>query len=209
MKRIRLIIADDHPLLLSGTENFLTSKGYTILDTATDGNTAYNSIVNTRPDIAILDFDMPKLNGLEIAKLCQQHHSNTKIIILTLHKEEAIIKQIGVTIHGYILKDDTLQEIESCIIQVGKGNMYKSKNLHEDIHLSDTATNSIKKLTPTELKILRYLAKDWSSSQIADHLFISKRTVEKHRSNIIHKLNIKSSQNALLLWVQKNPSLFI
>lgn len=207
MKRTTIILADDHPLLLSGTENFLKSKGYTILETATDGNTAYNTIINTRPDIAVLDFDMPKLNGLEIAKLCQQHHIDTKIIILTLHKEEAIIKQIGVTIHGYILKDDTLQEIEICITQVIKGNTYKSKNLHEEIHLSDD-TNTIKKLTPTELKILRYLAKDWSSSQIAGHLFISKRTVEKHRSNIIHKLGIKSSQNSLLLWVQKNPELF-
>ncbi|MEP0266153.1 response regulator transcription factor [Dokdonia sp.] len=207
MKKTTLIIADDHPLLLSGTENFLKTRGYTILETATDGNTAYNNIINTQPDIAILDFDMPKLNGLEIAKLCQQHHIDTKIIILTLHKEEAIIKQIGVTIHGYILKDDTLQEIESCITQVIKGNIYKSKKLQEEIHLSDD-TNTIKRLTPTELKILRYLAKDWSSSQIADHLFISKRTVEKHRSNVIHKLDIKSSQNALLLWVQKNPELF-
>lgn len=208
MKKTTILLADDHPLLLAGTENFLKSKGYNIIETAIEGNAAYNLIINTKPDIAILDFDMPKLNGLEIAKLCQQHHSNTKIIILTLHKEEAIIKQIGTTIQGYILKDDTLEEIESCIIQVTKGNIYKSKNLQEDIHLSDTTTNSIKKLTPTELKILRYLAKDWSSSQIAEHLFISKRTVEKHRSNIIHKLGIKSSQNALLLWVQKNPLLF-
>ncbi|GGG35713.1 DNA-binding response regulator [Dokdonia pacifica] len=208
MKKTTIIIADDHPLLLSGTENFLKSKDYNILDTATDGNTAYNTISNLQPEIAILDFDMPKLNGLEIAKLCVQHHVDTKIIILTLHKEEAIIKQLGKTIQGYILKDDTLQEIETCIIEVCKGNIYKSKKLQEEIYLPNNSSEIIKKLTPTELKILRYLAKDWSSSQIADHLFISKRTVEKHRSNIIHKLEIKSSQNALLLWVQKHPSLF-
>lgn len=207
MKTATIILADGHPLLLSGTETFLRSKGYTILETATDGSIAYNAIINTRPDIAILDFDMPKLNGLEIAKLCIQHQIETKIIILTLHKEEAIIRQIGLTIHGYILKDDTLQEIESCIDQVVKGLNYKSKKLNEDIHLLDD-NNAIKNLTSTELKILRYLAKDWSSSQIAEHLFISKRTVEKHRSNIIHKLDIKSSQNGLLLWVQKNAALF-
>lgn len=209
MKKTTIILADDHPLLLSGTENFLKSKDYNILDTASDGNTAYNLISSLQPDIAILDFDMPKLNGLEIAKLCTQHHVHTKIIILTLHKEEAIIKQLGDTIQGYILKDDTLQEIEQCIAEVCKGSSYKSKKLQDQIYLSNNSDEILNKLTPTELKILRYLAKDWSSSQIADHLFISKRTVEKHRSNIIQKLGIKSSQNALLLWVQKHPSLFL
>ncbi|WP_308992436.1 response regulator transcription factor [Mariniflexile litorale] len=204
MKKTTLILADDHPLLLNGTAHFLKTKDFIILDTANDGNSAYNAILKQQPDIAILDFDMPKLNGLEIAKLCKKHKISTKIIILTLHKEEAIIKQIGTTISGYILKDDALSEIETCISAVKSGNTYTSKNLNEEIYISGD-DNAIEKLTPTELKILRYLAKDWSSSQIGDHLFISKRTVEKHRSNIIRKLKIKSTQNALLLWIRKNP----
>lgn len=199
-----IVIADDHPLLLGGIEHFLKNKGYTILETANDGNAAYNAILKNLPDIAILDFDMPKLNGLEIAKLVTQHNIVTRIIILTLHKEEAIIKELGNTIYGYILKDDALDEIETCISGVKKGQMYASKNLNEEIYLPGSS-QKVHHLTPTELKILRYLAKDWSSSQIAEHLFISKRTVEKHRSNIIHKLDLKSTQNALLLWVQQNP----
>lgn len=204
---ISIVLADDHPLLLNGTEQFLKNLRFKILGTAQDGNEAYNQIVKYNPDIAILDFDMPKYNGIEVAKLCLQKELKTKIIILTLYKQEAIIKEVGDTIQGYILKNDAMSELNLCIAEVNKGNTYISKNLNENIHLSEPI-HSIDILTAAEMKILRYLAKDWSSSQIADSLFISKRTVEKHRSNIIKKLGITSSQNALLLWVQKHPDLF-
>lgn len=204
---VTILLADDHPLLLAGNEQFLKSKGYKIVATATNGNHAYNSILKHKPQLAILDFDMPIQNGLEIAKLCVQNTLNVKIIILTLHKQEAIIKEIGTSIHGYILKDDDLTELENCIKEVIKGKTYVSKNLQNTIHLS-SGKNALQGLTVTEIKILHYLAKDMSSSNIAEVLFISKRTVEKHRSNIIHKLGIKSSQNALLLWVQKNANIF-
>ncbi|MEO9571661.1 MAG: response regulator transcription factor [Polaribacter sp.] len=204
---ITIVLADDHPLLLAGNEQFLKSKGYKIVATATNGNNAYNSILKHRPQLAILDFDMPVQNGLEVAKLCIQNCLNVKIIILTLHKQEAIIKEISTSIQGYILKDDQLVELENCIKEVLKGKTYVSKNIQNTIHLS-SGKNVLEGLTATEIKILHYLAKNMSSSNIAEELFISKRTVEKHRSNIIHKLGIKSSQNALLLWVQKNANIF-
>lgn len=202
-----LVIADDHPILLTGTKAFLESKKHTILATAMDGNDAYNEIVKHNPDIAILDFDMPKLNGLEIAAQCVQKGIDCKIIILTLFKEEAIIQEVGKTIQGYILKEDALQEIETCIQEVFCGKTFISKNIEAGIHFSTTA-HEVNNLTVAEAKILRYLAKNFSSSQIAEELFISKRTVEKHRSNIIKKLEIPPTQNGLLLWVQKHPELF-
>lgn len=202
-----IILADDHPLLLEGTRTYLENNGHQILAMASDGNQAYNDILKHQPDIAILDFDMPKLNGLEVALLCQQKEINIKIVILTLYKQEAIIKEVGQTIQGYIAKEDTLNELEVCITKLLEGQTYISKNLNEQIYLPDASDVKIE-LSATELKILKYLAKDWSSSAIAEALFISKRTVEKHRSNIIQKLGIKSSQNALLLWVQKNPDMF-
>lgn len=202
-----IVLADDHPLLLSGTQQFLQNKGFKIVSTANDGNEAFNAIVRCSPDLTILDFDMPKQNGIEVAKLCLQKKINVKIIILTLYKEESIIKEIGGSIHGYILKDDALSELEQCILKVLKGETYISKNLNESIHLPNMKTHT-EELSLTELKILRYLAKDLSSSQIAESLFISNRTVERHRSNIIKKLGIKSSQNGLLLWVHQNPQIF-
>lgn len=202
-----IVIADDHPILLTGTKTFLESKKFSVLATAMDGNDAYNAIVTNLPDIAILDFDMPKLNGLEIAAECHQKNIDTKIIILTLFKEEAILNEVGNTIQGYLLKEDALKEIEFCIKEVLAGKTFVSKHIEEGIHFSHES-NELNNLTVAESKILRYLAKNFSSSQIANELFISKRTVEKHRSNIIKKLEIPPTQNGLLLWVQKNPHLF-
>jgi DNA-binding NarL/FixJ family response regulator len=202
-----LVIADDHPILLLGTKTFLESKQFTILATAGDGNEAYNKILQHQPDVAILDFDMPKLNGIEVAKQCQKNEIPTKIIILTLFKEEAIAQKVGKTIQGYLLKEDVLQEIENCITAVLTGETFVSKNVQVNIHFSNDL-EELKNLTIAESKILRYLAKNFSSSQIAEELFISKRTVEKHRSNIIKKLEIPPSQNGLLLWVQKHPEFF-
>ncbi|WP_299671801.1 response regulator transcription factor [uncultured Polaribacter sp.] len=204
---VTIVLADDHPLLLAGNEQFLKKKGYQVLATTTNGNSAYNSILEYKPQLAILDFDMPIQNGLEVAKACIQNQLGVKIIILTLYKQEAIVKEVGETIHGYILKDDELSELEKCIHIVLKGKSYISNNLQETIHLYKVTSNQYN-LTATEIKILSYLSKDKSSAQIAAHLYISKRTVEKHRSNIIQKLGIKSSQNSLLLWVQKNPDFF-
>lgn len=205
--KLTILIADDHPILLTGTKAFLESKDFTIVATAMDGNDAYNLIVKHNPNIAILDFDMPKLNGLEVASACQYKGIETKVIILTLFKEEAILQQVGKTIQGYILKEDALQEIEECIKEVAAGNTYVSKNIEAGIHFAKDS-EALNNLTVAESKILRYLAKNFSSSQIAEELYISKRTVEKHRSNIIKKLEIPPTQNGLLLWVQKHPELF-
>lgn len=202
-----IIVADDHPILLTGTKAFLESKRFRVVATALDGNEAYNAVLHHRPDIAIVDFDMPKLNGLEVAGQCLKNNLSTKIIILTLYKEEAILNEVGKSIQGYLLKEDALQEIEFCIQEVLSGKTYISKHIEEGIHFSKE-TEVVKSLTVSELKILRYLAKNFSSSQIAEELFISKRTVEKHRSNIIKKLEIPPTQNGLLLWVQKHPELF-
>lgn len=202
-----VVIADDHPILLTGIKAFLESKKYKILATALDGNEAYNAIKTHNPDIALLDQDMPKLTGLEVAAQCFQNKINTKIIILTLYKQEAILNEVGKTIQGYLLKEDALQEIENCIEQVLLDKNFVSEKIIENIHFA-TNTEELSNLTIAESKILRYLAKDFSSSQIADQLFISKRTVEKHRSNIIKKLEIPPTQNGLLLWVQKHPELF-
>tara|TARA_R110002049_G_scaffold278808_1_gene457656 strand:+ start:3722 stop:4348 length:627 start_codon:yes stop_codon:yes gene_type:complete len=204
---ISIVLADDHPLLLAGNAQFLKSKGYQILATSTNGNDAYNAIIKHQPKLAILDFDMPIQNGIEVAKLCLKNVLEVKIIILTLHKQEAIIKEIGNSLHGYILKDDDVQELENCIKAVVKGKTYISKNLKDNIQLN-TQTNAQQELTITEIKILKHIAKNLSSSEIAETLFISKRTVEKHRSNIINKLGLKSSQNALVLWAQKNTEIF-
>jgi len=204
-----IILADDHPLLLNGTKEFLEKKWFKVIDTATDGNTAYNKIINHKPDIAILDFDMPKLNGLEVAQEIQRNQTHTKVIILTLHKQESLLYEVGKTIHGYITKDSALEELEQCLESIKKDHTYIGKKLKSNIHFGSKTNASIDQLTATEIKILKYLEKNLNSTQIAEELFISKRTVEKHRSNIIKKLDIDTTnQNALFVWLKQNPNIF-
>jgi DNA-binding NarL/FixJ family response regulator len=202
-----VVIADDHPLLLEGTKQYLKKNWFNVVGTMLNGNDTYNAIIKLEPDLAIIDFNMPDLDGLEIAKTLKSKGSTTKIIILTLHKEEAIVNEVGSSISGYITKDTALQELIKCIHTVLNGNTYISPNLKGSV-LFDTNSTNIEKLTATELKILKYLSQNLNSSEISDNLFISKRTVEKHRSNIIKKLELSDKQNALILWIKSHPELF-
>ena len=196
-----IVLADDHPLLLKGYTEFI--KGLEIVETASAGNTAYNAIVKHLPDVALLDYNMPVMNGVEIAKLAHKNNIKTKIIILTLYKEEEIIKEIGKSIYGYVLKDDPLSVVDECINKVVLGEYFISDRILNNRNFNIKRKSHVN-LTPSEIKILKLLVNDLSSSEIANELFLSKRTIEKHRSNIIRKLGIKSSQNSLLLWVKEN-----
>ena len=203
-----LILADDHPLILNGTKSFLESKGYEVIATANDGIDAYNKVVKYAPALVILDFDIPKLNGLEIASELRKNHIETKIVILTLHKHSNILDEVGKTIEGYVTKDSGLEELEACLNAILENRTYSSKNLSKNIHLKENSESSFLQLSSAEVKILRYLSQNLSSAAIADELFISKRTVEKHRSNIIKKIGLDSSnQNALILWLQDHPEI--
>ena len=203
-KSFRIITADDHPLILKGLNDYLQERGYNIIGSAEDGQAAYNLIVERKPDIAILDIEMPKMTGLEIAQRCKNSGIKTKIIIITLHKEPELFRDAQqLNLFGYILKDLALEEIEICLSFIADGQPYFSPsitrllNKRQDTSLPDN-------LTPSEVKILRLIARDMTNKEIGEHLYISPRTVEKHRSNIISKLELEHKTNSLLLWAKKN-----
>ncbi|GAA4274414.1 response regulator transcription factor [Aquimarina gracilis] len=205
MLKPNILIADDHPLLLKGLEDFLKEKKYHIIAACTDGLSAYNAIVKEKPDIAILDIEMPNMTGVDIAKNCKRYNITTKIILNTLHKERRLFEDaVKYNIMGYLLKEFALTEIEACIASVCEGKPYFSEKIYKRFsHVSDENKN-IEKLTPSEKKILRLIADEMTSSEIAEFLNISVRTVEKHRANIIKKLDIDQKPNSLLIWSQKN-----
>ncbi len=210
MFKPNILIADDHPLLLKGLEDFLKEKKHTIIAACSDGLSAYNTIVKEKPDIAILDIEMPNMTGIDIAKKCKRHQISTKIILNTLHKEKKIFEEaIKYNIDGYLLKEFALTEIEECIAAVCEGKTYFSEKIYKRFsHATDEDTN-IENLTPSEIKILKLIADEMTSAQIADFLSISTRTVEKHRANIIRKLHIDQKPNSLLIWSQKNKELLL
>lgn len=200
-----IIIADDHPLLLKGLSDFLVEKGYNLIGKGNNGREAYNLIIQMEPDIAILDIQMPHMSGLEIAQKCKDLNIETKIVLITLHKEKDLYQKAQeLNTFGYILKEFALEEIETCIKTVSEGTPFFSDRIKELLGVVFVENNELNNLTPSERKILKLIAQDKTNKEIASQLFISYRTVEKHRSNIINKLNIEPKTNSLLIWAKEN-----
>lgn len=205
MKSKSIITADDHPLLLKGLNDFLLEKNYNIIASGNNGREAYNLITKLNPDIAILDIQMPFMSGLEIAKKCKTNGIDTKIVLITLHKEKELYnKAQELNIFGYILKEFALEEIENCIEKVSNGEPYFSQKIKDMLRPNSLEDVALSGLTPSERKILKLISRDKTNKEIASLLFISYRTVEKHRSNIITKLNLEQKTNSLLIWAKEH-----
>lgn len=207
---IKILVADDHPMLLKGLRNELFEQGFNVLEGATNGAQALDVIGSEIPDIAIIDINMPLLNGFEVIKKCQDKGLKTRFIVLTSYKEKSyVLKAQKLNIHGYLLKDEPFFEIKRCIQSVLNGKFYASK-VFDDIVINEISPQleKIKYLSPSERTIVRLIAQDKSSKEIGELLTISYRTVQKHRSNIISKLDLPSDSDALSQWVLKNKDLF-
>ena len=203
---MKILIADDHPFTLQGTKSFVESYGYKVIDTCSNGISAFNLITLHNPDVAILDINMPGQDGLDVAKKIQESKLKTKVILLTMHKEMTIFKKANeYGIYGYILKEHAQTELEKCLEEVKKGKRYVSEFLIDDL-ISDKidATSELSRLTLSERKIVELIAQQKTSKQIAELLFLSERTVEGHRSNIIEKLGLVKEKNTLLKWAIQN-----
>ena len=188
----KIFIADDHPILVKGLQDLLLEKGHTVVGTASNGQSALNFIFKEEPDIAILDVEMPFLTGIEIAKAIQKNNSKTKIILITLHKEiELYLQAKKLNIYGYLLKEFALEEIEKCLVSVTENKPYFSEKIKDMLGYTQESKNILKELTMTERRIVKLISQHKSNKEIGHLLFISSRTVEKHRSNIINKLNVK------------------
>lgn len=203
---MNILVADDHPFTLQGTKSFVESYGYKVTDTCSNGTSALNLILLHLPEIAILDINMPGLDGLEVAKKIQEAKIRTKVILLTMHKEMTIYKKASqYGIFGYILKEHAQAELEHCLLEVKKGNKYISSLLEDDlIACADQNLGKLTTLTFSERKILEQVANQKTSKQIADLLFLSEKTVEGHRGKIIEKLGLPKEKNALLKWAIQN-----
>ncbi|MFG6685016.1 response regulator [Mariniflexile sp. HNIBRBA6329] len=201
-----IVIADDHPLMLRGLTDFLNSKGFTIVGSAQDGNTAYNLIIKLKPEIAILDIRMPQRTGLEIAEACKKNNLPTKVILITFDKEEELFdKAKEFNVYGYILKEFAIEEIETCIENVINNTPYFSDEIASYLdHNTNNKPEKLNLLTKAELKIVKLISNNKTSQDIAEELSISNRTVDKHRSNIVLKLGLDNKPTSLSIWANVN-----
>ncbi|SFT74502.1 DNA-binding response regulator, NarL/FixJ family, contains REC and HTH domains [Algoriphagus locisalis] len=199
-----VVIADDHPILLKGLQEFLGELGLDIVGKAKDGQAALDLITTLNPKLAIIDMEMPYRTGLEIATECKTLGLDTKVILLTLHKELYLYHQAKeLNLSGYILKEFALEDLSKAVSIVLEGGQFFSEKIFEGMKENKFQTEETP-LTPSEVKILRLIAVGLSTKDIASKLFISERTVDKHRSNMITKLQLEKKHNSLLIWAQKN-----
>lgn len=204
---MKIIIADDHPFTLKGTKYFVESLGYQVVDICSNGIHALSLIDRYRPDIAILDINMPGMDAIEVLGELERLRSRTRVILLTMHKEMSIYKKaLEYGVHGYILKDFAQEELAVCIAEVGKNNRYTSKYLDKSLVIDRGISQKAElgKLSFVEQKIVVLVAKQHTSKEIADFLFLSEKTIETHRGRIIEKLGLPKEKNVLVKWAIQN-----
>jgi DNA-binding NarL/FixJ family response regulator len=199
-----LLLADDHPVFRKGLRDIITGTGtYRVVAEAADGEAALASLQELRPPIAILDLDMPKRSGLEVARSVRELDLPTNIIILTLHKDEFFFNEaMDAGVLGYVLKDSAINDILESIQAVAAGKYYISPLISgflvtrasRQAELRAT-TPSLERLTPAERNILRLIALGKTTTEIAALLFISAKTVENHRTNISQKLGLHGTHS--------------
>lgn len=208
-KKVRIIIADDHPLFSQAVIQVLsTRKNLEVIGQAENGKAALELIRRELPDIAILDVQMPGMDGFEVAKIVRTEKLATKIIFLTMFNQESFIKKVfEIGVKGYILKDSAITDILKCIEAVSEDNFYLSPQVSHFLLTMNLKEKPAAKdeLTQSEKKILKLIGQGKSSKEIAEELFISTKTVENHRSNICKKLNI-TGNSALLKYALKLSS---
>uniref|UniRef100_UPI00404A23AD response regulator n=1 Tax=Flavobacterium sp. TaxID=239 RepID=UPI00404A23AD len=206
---ISVVVADDHPLLLQSLVDTMHSFGFHVVGKATNGLEALNLIIKDKPTLALLDFQMPIMTGLEVVQKTNEIKSETKIVLLTSYKEKALVKKaLELKIAGYILKDEHINEILKGINIILKGETYFSQSLNEIVEVTLKQEQfKINLLTPSERTILRLISKDLHSKEIGEKLSISIRTVQKHRSNIILKLDLPAGVDPLQTWIKQNEEL--
>ena len=212
--RINVLIVDDHPLFRSGLRQVIAADArLELAGEAGDGTTALQLILEKKPDVAVLDLNLPGLTGLEVAQKLNGKKCRTRLIILTMHKEEAMINRaLDFGVNGFVLKENAVENILEAIVTVADGGHYLSPAVSSHLvrRRSRAETLAAQKpglddLTKAERRILRLIADKKTSRQIGAELFISPRTVEAHRANICDKLELHGS-HSLLQFALENRS---
>lgn len=203
MNPIRILLADDHALIRTGMKNLLEgNREFLVVGEAGDGEEVLKKSRELKPDVVVMDISMPKLNGIEATRIIKKSRPETAILVLTMHENTEYAYQIfkaGAT--GYVLKNAGKDELTAAIYAVARGEKYFSPRVSE-MMMSDYMKKAEERsasaemvLTKREQEILVLIGQGLNNQQIADRLFISPRTVDTHRTNIMQKLNIHDAPN--------------
>ena len=192
---IRVLLADDHGIVRDGLRAVLAGEaGLEVIGEESDGEAALEAVLRLKPDVAVLDVQMPKLTGIEVArKLAGQAH--TSVVLLSMHKEDSFVQAALLAgASGYVVKEDAARELTSAIRAVARGDTYLSPRIAGSVvgALRKGPQTSAPQLTPRERDVVRLLAEGLTSKEIAARLAMAPKTVDGHRSAIMEKLGIHS-----------------
>ena len=211
MEKIKIILVDDHQMFRDGVKSVLDDEeNIEIIGEVGAAKELYDLLKSDSPDLIITDISMPDISGIEIAKYVSENYPGIKILILSMHSnEEFITKALSVGANGYLPKDTSMSELLEAINAIYKGDNYFNKNI------SDTILKSIinkskqenleqNTLTKREKEVIKLVVEGLTNKEIADKLFISIRTVDSHKNNIMQKLNLKSSVELVKYAIKNN-----
>lgn len=201
MSKIRLAIADDHQLVLDGLRALIEDiQDFELVAEAGNGKDLCLIVDNLDIDVALVDIDMPIMNGMQATEIIKKKHPQKKVIVLTMHNEKSIIQKVlEVGADGYLLKNIDQAELSNAIKKVYSGQRYFSSEVTmslagpgdgNKVQLQNIELDT--SLTERETEILRLIAQGYSNKEIGDQLFISHRTVDTHRTNLMRKLDVKN-----------------
>jgi DNA-binding NarL/FixJ family response regulator len=207
MKRqLKVLIVDDHPVFRRGLREIIEENpGFRIAGEASDGEAALRLAAELRPDIAVVDIDMPRVNGLEMVRRLQETKLPVTVVFLTMYREEDMFDAaMDLGVKAYVLKENAVDDILAALERVSRGETFISPSMSE---MGQRRTNRVRELllskpqidelTPAEKRILKLISEDRTSKEIAHLLQISIKTVENHRLSICHKLNLHGSHSLL------------
>jgi DNA-binding NarL/FixJ family response regulator len=206
---MNILLVDDHTLFRNGLKMLLdTLPGYVVKGEASNGKEFLNLLHKDHYDIVFLDIEMPEINGIEAARRAIEIDPDLKIITLSMYGDEEYYDQmVDAGAKGFLLKNTNLQEVKTAIDTVMDGGNYFSQELMQNLLRNYKVTKGQKgtesELSEREVEILLLISEGLSNQEIGDRLFISKRTVEKHRANILDKTNCKNTAG-LIMYAIKN-----
>ncbi|MFZ1703297.1 MAG: response regulator transcription factor [Saprospiraceae bacterium] len=211
---IKILIADDHTMFVDGIESILTSEtDFKIIGRCYTGPEVLKFVQAEEPDILLLDVNLPGKNGIDVCKELTAEHPKIKVLAISMFNEESFVSEIlNNGAKGYILKNTGRDELFKAIRTVNKGESYFSKEVTETImkglmnqRKSSSKTNmSIPKLSRREKEVLKLIAQEFTTQEIADNLFISLKTVESHRSSLLSKLNARNSVGLVRIAIEND-----
>ena len=207
---IRVMLADDHILMREGIRQLLEFDGsIEVVEEANDGDECLEKLKRSKPDVLLLDINMPNKNGIQVLEEIKKNKINVKVLILTVHNEvEYLLKAVDIGVDGYIMKDAVSAELKKAINAVMKGESYIQPKLipalNNRLVARDVDKEKLESLTKREIDVLILVANGMFNKEIAIKLNISERTVKNHISNIFKKLDVSDRTQAAVFAIKND-----